>query len=124
MEESGKQRCEVVVRVRECAAHAEAFAVNKDGKSVTVRQSISNITDGTAKQELLSFACDASLLNASQERTFDVCGRAATDAVLAGYNGTVLCYGQTGAGKSFTMVGSRDNYHQRGVAHRLRCTAT
>jgi kinesin family protein 5 len=25
--------------------------------------------------------------------------------VLNGYNGTVLCYGQTGAGKTYTMFG-------------------
>ena len=50
------------------------------------------------------------LNNASQERTFDAAGKEAIDAVLAGYNGTVLCYGQTGAGKSFTMVGSRDSF--------------
>ena len=79
-----------------------------------------DLTDGKPKeeQELVQFACNTVLNNASQERTFEVVGKQAIDAVLNGYNGTVLCYGQTGAGKSFTMVGSRDNYHQRGVAAR------
>ena len=27
------------------------------------------------------------------------------DALLDGYNGTVMAYGQTGAGKTFTMMG-------------------
>ena len=27
------------------------------------------------------------------------------DAVMAGYNATVLAYGQTGAGKTYTMIG-------------------
>ena len=49
---------------------------------------------------------------------FQQVGREMSDAVLDGYNGTVLCYGQTGAGKSFTMVGSSNQYQQRGLAPR------
>ncbi len=37
---------------------------------------------------------------------------------LDGYNGTVLCYGQTGAGKTFTMTGATENYEQRGLIPR------
>ena len=120
MEHDGRSSVKVVVRVRECTKLADAFSIGKDGKSITIRQSKTDLTDGKPKdeQELLQFACDTTLNNASQERAFDVIGKQATDAMLAGYNGTVLCYGQTGAGKSFTMVGSRDNYHQRGVAAR------
>lgn len=38
--------------------------------------------------------------------------------VANGYNGTVMCYGQTGAGKTFTMNGSTPNYKYRGVIPR------
>ena len=117
-EDTGKSPVKVVVRLREGAARSDSFIVEKDGKSVTLRQSTSSVDGNSAKQELLSFSCDATLENASQERTFDVVGRPAADACLAGYNGTVLCYGQTGAGKSFTMVGSRDNYARRGLIPR------
>ena len=62
---------------------------------------------------------DQALVNVSQDRTFEVAGRPAVDSALAGYNGTVLCYGQTGAGKTFTLVGSPDkSYNQRGIAVR------
>jgi len=120
MDDDGRAAVKVVVRVRECTQTSPDFVVGKDLKSVTLRQSKFDLVDGKAKdeQELLEFGCETVLNNAGQERTFDVVGKQATDAVLAGYNGTVLCYGQTGAGKSFTMVGSRDHYHQRGVAAR------
>ena len=96
--------------MREGAAKSEHFITERNGKTVTLRQSTTSVTETNAKQELLSFSFDATLENASQERTFETTGRPAADSVLDGYNGTVLCYGQTGAGKSFTMVGSKDNY--------------
>ena len=107
---------QVVLRVKPCP-FAGSFSVDQGGKSVTVRHTTTNV-DGIAKQELLSFACEAALENASQERMFEAAGKPVADAVLDGYNGTVLCYGQTGAGKSFTIVGSKDQYAQRGLAPR------
>jgi len=32
--------------------------------------------------------------------------------------GTIMCYGQTGAGKTFTMTGATENYQHRGVIPR------
>jgi kinesin family protein 6/9 len=116
---NGRSQVRVVVRMREGSAQSEDIKLEPDGKSITLRQTTTSV-DPTAgaKQELLSFSCDATLSNASQERTFDIVGRPAVDACLAGYNGTVLCYGQTGAGKSFTMVGSKERYQQRGLIPR------
>lgn len=37
---------------------------------------------------------------------------------MDGFNGTVMCYGQTGAGKTFTMTGSTANYKYRGLIPR------
>ncbi|KAF1335941.1 Kinesin-like protein, partial [Globisporangium splendens] len=39
-------------------------------------------------------------------------------AVVDGVNGTILAYGQTGAGKSFTMIGDTRNYQHRGITPR------
>ena len=33
-------------------------------------------------------------------------------------SGTVMCYGQTGAGKTFTITGSTESYQNRGVIPR------
>ncbi len=40
------------------------------------------------------------------------------DHVLSGYNATVLCYGQTGAGKTHTMMGAKNDFQQRGLCPR------
>ena len=32
--------------------------------------------------------------------------------------GTIMCYGQTGAGKTFTMSGATENYQNRGIIPR------
>lgn len=38
-------------------------------------------------------------------------------SALEGYSGCILCYGQTGAGKTFTMTGSSD-FSNRGIIPR------
>lgn len=37
------------------------------------------------------------------------------DKVLEGYNGTILAYGQTGTGKTYTMTGNPDSPQSRGI---------
>ena len=39
-------------------------------------------------------------------------------SVLQGYNGTIMCYGQTGAGKTYTQLGGTSAYEYRGVQPR------
>jgi hypothetical protein len=41
----------------------------------------------------------------SQEELFEVVGRPISTSCLNGYNGTIFAYGQTGAGKTFTIQG-------------------
>lgn len=51
---------------------------------------------------------------------FDFSIRSTVDDILNGYNGTVFAYGQTGAGKSYTMMGADiDNEEQRGIIPRI-----
>ena len=40
------------------------------------------------------------------------------NSLVEGYSGTIMCYGQTGAGKTFTMSGSMQNYKYRGLIPR------
>lgn len=37
---------------------------------------------------------------------------------MEGYNGTIFCYGQTGAGKTYTMSGESQQFSQRGITPR------
>ncbi|KAI9706110.1 MAG: Kinesin heavy chain [Candelina mexicana] len=55
-----------------------------------------------------------------QTDVFDFSIRSTVDDILNGYNGTVFAYGQTGAGKSYTMMGSDiDNDESRGIIPRI-----
>lgn len=56
--------------------------------------------------------------NSSQEDIFDFCAKDIVMQVARGYNGTVMCYGQTGAGKTFSMNGSTPNFKYRGLIPR------
>lgn len=55
-----------------------------------------------------------------QSDIFDYSIKPTVDDILNGYNGTVFAYGQTGAGKSYTMMGtSIDDGEGRGVIPRI-----
>ena len=70
------------------------------------------------QQEAWSFTCDRVLHNAGQDEVFSRLAKPMVDAAIEGYNGTVLAYGQTGAGKTFTMTGATDNFVHRGIIPR------
>lgn len=46
------------------------------------------------------------------------CADDLVDTVLDGCNATILAYGQTGAGKTYTMTGGKADYKQRGLTPR------
>ena len=55
-----------------------------------------------------------------QADIFDFSIRPTVDDILNGYNGTVFAYGQTGAGKSYTMMGSSiDDDTSKGIIPRI-----
>ncbi|GAB2271571.1 hypothetical protein Dimus_006403 [Dionaea muscipula] len=53
---------------------------------------------------------------ASQKRVYEVVAKPVVESVLDGYNGTVMAYGQTGTGKTYTLgqLGDEDSSH-RGI---------
>ncbi|GMI86984.1 Arabidopsis thaliana KINESIN Ungrouped clade, gene A, ARMADILLO REPEAT-CONTAINING KINESIN 1 [Hibiscus trionum] len=53
---------------------------------------------------------------ASQKRVYEVVAKPVVESVLSGYNGTVMAYGQTGTGKTFTLgrLGKHDA-SERGI---------
>jgi kinesin family protein 5 len=59
-------------------------------------------------------------MSSRQKDVFDFSIKPTVDDILNGYNGTVFAYGQTGAGKSYTMMGTDiDNDEGRGVIPRI-----
>jgi kinesin family protein 5 len=59
-------------------------------------------------------------MDSQQGDVFDFSIRSTVDDILNGYNGTVFAYGQTGAGKSYTMMGSDiDDEVGKGIIPRI-----
>lgn len=59
-------------------------------------------------------------MSCRQADLFDFSIRPTVDDILNGYNGTVFAYGQTGAGKSYTMMGGDiTDREQKGVIPRI-----
>ncbi|XWS56402.1 hypothetical protein CRYUN_Cryun09bG0082600 [Craigia yunnanensis] len=53
---------------------------------------------------------------ASQKRVYEVVAKPVVESVLSGYNGTVMAYGQTGTGKTFTLGKlGKDDASERGI---------
>lgn len=58
-------------------------------------------------------------MNSQQADIFDFSIRSTVEDVMNGYNGTVFAYGQTGAGKSYTMMGDMDDQEKKGIIPRI-----
>lgn len=55
----------------------------------------------------------------TQSAVFDAVGAPLVVACMAGYNSTIFAYGQTGAGKTYTMHGSMSDPRERGLMPRV-----
>ena len=93
--------------------------MEKDGKSLSL--ALQKSTGGGSinnRKDSLEFTLDGILHNASQETVFSSCAQDVVSGVLEGLNGTIFTYGQTGAGKTFTICGDVHSYQQRGIVPR------
>ncbi|OMJ87327.1 hypothetical protein SteCoe_11015 [Stentor coeruleus] len=60
---------------------------------------------------------------ASQEKVYEISAKQIVNAVMQGFNGTILAYGQTSSGKTFTMSGSSlDDEVNMGIIPRMVTT--
>ena len=72
-----------------------------------------------ASSRVSRFTFDRVLANGTtQEEVFGCVGEDMAESVLEGFNGTIMAYGQTGAGKTYTTTGG-ESYESRGLAARL-----
>ncbi|XP_068432996.1 kinesin-like protein KIF3C [Clinocottus analis] len=70
----------------------------------------------TASEPQKTFTFDAVYdANSKQGDLYDESVRPLIDSVLAGFNGTIFAYGQTGTGKTYTMQGAWLDPEKRGV---------
>ncbi|KAI8897548.1 P-loop containing nucleoside triphosphate hydrolase protein [Globomyces pollinis-pini] len=115
-----KSRVKVVIRTRPTSAFVQEFIqFAEDKKSIHIHipknEEYGYINN---QQENWDFKFDKILHNASQETMYEECGVPIVRSLLEGYNATILAYGQTGAGKTFTMTGASENYKHRGLIPR------
>ena len=68
---------------------------------------INNPDSGAISADPKSFSFDAVYDEDSTQRAvYDETAYPLVESVLAGYNGTIFAYGQSGSGKTFTMSGA------------------
>ncbi|KAH8365714.1 hypothetical protein KR093_003780 [Drosophila rubida] len=107
----------VVVRSRpmdkqEVATGAlSAIQVDKINRAITVVK-----PNATANEPPKTYYFDNVFDGASNQLDLYVdTARPIVDKVLEGYNGTILAYGQTGTGKTYTMSGNPDSPQTKGI---------
>jgi kinesin family protein 5 len=103
----GDASVRVICRFRPTNAREQREEIDDDKSKAQIKfvgtDGIDIIQPG---KEKLNFAFDRVFhSNALQEDIFKLSAKDTVDDVLQGYNGTIFAYGQTGAGKSFTMFG-------------------
>ncbi|XP_033964587.1 kinesin-like protein KIF9 isoform X2 [Pseudochaenichthys georgianus] len=112
----------VYVRIRPTANFSQdIIECLPDGQTVNIhhkKDTKKPLCSRKIQRSSWSFRLEGVLQDVSQEEVYTrVCRRVVLGA-LDGYNGTVLCFGQTGAGKTYTMTGSTESYKQRGIIPR------
>ncbi|XP_033101480.1 kinesin-like protein KIF9 [Anneissia japonica] len=118
MNKRSKVRVYVRTRPTDNFAH-DMIELSSDEKAVVIHAKRDS-NQGVVNNQVMdwSFKLDGILHNASQEQVYDTVGNEMVTNLLNGYNGTLLCYGQTGAGKTFTMTGATENFRHRGLIPR------
>ena len=117
MSEKNNETVKVVVRVRPLSSQEI-----RDGNSVAASadpdRGLISLKNPRAddREPPKNFSFDAVFAaDVKQKHIYDVCAASVVESVLQGYNGTIFAYGQTGAGKTFTMEGKADVPELRGI---------
>ena len=112
MEDSGKNKSECVKVVIRCRPMSNQEHLDNRERVVDIDTNRSAITVRKPNEpsNLKNFTFDAVYdWNSNQTGIYDDTANVIVDSVLDGYNGTVFAYGQTGTGKTFTMVGEAND---------------
>ena len=99
------ERVKVTVRARPLTSEDIKFS-GKDTIIEEINTELSNISikkDSDRKAFGFDSVFDE---NSTQKNVYLKVGKPVIESVLSGYNSTILAYGQTGTGKTYTMVGS------------------
>ncbi|XP_066371333.1 kinesin-like protein KIN-UB isoform X1 [Miscanthus floridulus] len=96
-------RVRVAVRLR--PRNAEELAADADfGDCVELQPELKRLKLRKNNWESETYEFDEVLTEfSSQKRVYEVVAKPVVESVMEGYNGTVMAYGQTGTGKTFTL---------------------
>ena len=116
----GKQTVRVVIRTRPTSDFSSKnFDIDTSKGAICINKAknpdeghVNNVT------EKWKFGFEKILHNASQDEVYETTATDIINSVIDGYNGTIMCYGQTGAGKTYTMTGSPTIFKYRGILPR------
>ena len=117
---SGNHGVKVFARIRPTSKFAaETIELHPDNKSLTIHTR-KDERRGYINNQILdwTYQTDHVLHNVSQPEVFKKCAEEPIMKSLDGFNSTIIAYGETGAGKSFTMSGSCENFQERGIIPR------
>ena len=108
-------KCEcvkVAVRVRPMNKHEK-----EQNSTLCVEVDPSNCTVSvTSSKSIKTFPFDYVYgMDSTQREVYDQVAFPIVDSIFQGYNGTVFAYGQTGCGKTFTMMGIVDDPNLKGI---------
>ncbi|XP_075403360.1 kinesin-like protein KIF9 isoform X2 [Tenrec ecaudatus] len=117
---STRKRVHAFVRVKPTDDFAhEMISYGEDFKSIDIHLKKDTRKGVVNNQQTdWSFKLDGVLHDASQDLVYETVAKDVVSQALDGYNGTIMCYGQTGAGKTYTMTGATENYKHRGILPR------
>ncbi|KAJ3197387.1 Kinesin-like protein kif3b [Irineochytrium annulatum] len=102
-------RCRPFSEKEKAAGHSCVVEINKDLATVA-------ILDSKGQDPPKTFTFDSVFdWTSKQLDVYNTTARPIVESVLNGYNGTILAYGQTGTGKTFSMEGIRDVPELRGI---------
>lgn len=115
---SGGVNVKVLIRVRPPSANELADEDAIGSVTITSGQTIDLKAEGKAEPFRFTFdnVYDEST---TQEMVFAGAGVPLVENCLNGFNSTIFCYGQTGAGKTHTMIGELEDRDLRGLAPRV-----
>ena len=90
--------------------YKQAVYANKESHQVTLKREF-------CEDRIFKF--DSVLSEEStQKETFHTIAEDVVKSVETGINGTIMCYGQTGGGKTYTAFGTEDNTDKAGIVPR------
>ncbi|NXJ57551.1 KIF9 protein, partial [Spizaetus tyrannus] len=118
--DAAEKRVHTFVRVKPTANFAQdMIKFGPDNKTIDIyikKDAKKGVVNN--RQTDWSFRLDGVLHNTSQELAYETVAKKLVSEALIGYNGTIMCYGQTGAGKTYTMTGATAEYKHRGIIPR------